>query len=223
MRQALALDPELPGSGGAPVGRGEEARGGPAGAAPGPAAPRPASAPCSPAPPPGLPEDEARRALAELALIAPDDPRLGTAPAAETAGPRPQTRVEAGSVRRARSRWSDHGERLAPAPPPRASAASDAGGATRSTESTRTVNISGGGVCFESHRHLSVGAALTCSPSSCPRPCASDSATAPSTAPGPSSAGSSASRASTSRGSARASWAKPRRPALTLGLPRPVL
>jgi hypothetical protein len=27
-------------------------------------------------------------------------------------------------------------------------------------ESTRTVNISGGGVCFESHRHLSVGATL---------------------------------------------------------------
>jgi PilZ domain len=28
-------------------------------------------------------------------------------------------------------------------------------------ESTRTVNISGGGVCFESHRHLAVGAELT--------------------------------------------------------------
>ena len=27
-------------------------------------------------------------------------------------------------------------------------------------ESTRTVNISGGGVCFESHRHLSVGVVL---------------------------------------------------------------
>jgi PilZ domain len=28
-------------------------------------------------------------------------------------------------------------------------------------ESTRTVNISGGGVCFESNRHLSIGATLT--------------------------------------------------------------
>jgi PilZ domain len=36
----------------------------------------------------------------------------------------------------------------------------DAGGNTFK-ESTRTVNISGGGVCFESHRHLSVGVMLT--------------------------------------------------------------
>ncbi len=36
----------------------------------------------------------------------------------------------------------------------------DAGG-NEFDESTRTVNISGGGVCFECHRHLAVGAHLT--------------------------------------------------------------
>jgi len=36
----------------------------------------------------------------------------------------------------------------------------DAGGAAF-TESTRTLNISGGGICFESRRHLLVGSRLT--------------------------------------------------------------
>ena len=31
---------------------------------------------------------------------------------------------------------------------------------TRFTEFTRSVNVSGGGICFESHRHISVGARL---------------------------------------------------------------
>jgi len=35
----------------------------------------------------------------------------------------------------------------------------DAGG-LRFTEMTRSVNVSGGGICFESHRHISVGARL---------------------------------------------------------------
>ncbi len=35
----------------------------------------------------------------------------------------------------------------------------DAGGA-RFSEATRSLNISGGGICFESHRHLLVGARL---------------------------------------------------------------
>ena len=57
--------------------RGEAARG-----RAGPSAPRtrrpraPRRAPCSPGPPRASPDDEARRALAELALVAPDDPRL---------------------------------------------------------------------------------------------------------------------------------------------------
>jgi hypothetical protein len=36
----------------------------------------------------------------------------------------------------------------------------DAGGATFA-ESSRTINISGGGICFESHRNLLVGLRLT--------------------------------------------------------------
>jgi hypothetical protein len=35
----------------------------------------------------------------------------------------------------------------------------DAGG-LRFTEFTRSVNVSGGGICFESHRHISIGARL---------------------------------------------------------------
>jgi len=35
----------------------------------------------------------------------------------------------------------------------------DAGG-LRFTEYSRSVNVSGGGICFESHRHISVGARL---------------------------------------------------------------
>lgn len=35
----------------------------------------------------------------------------------------------------------------------------DAAGA-RFTELTRSVNVSGGGICFESHRHIAVGARL---------------------------------------------------------------
>jgi hypothetical protein len=35
----------------------------------------------------------------------------------------------------------------------------DAGG-LRFTEMTRSVNVSGGGICFESHRHIAVGARL---------------------------------------------------------------
>jgi hypothetical protein len=34
---------------------------------------------------------------------------------------------------------------------------------TRFTEFTRSVNVSGGGICFESHRQISVGARLTLS------------------------------------------------------------
>jgi hypothetical protein len=35
----------------------------------------------------------------------------------------------------------------------------DAGG-TRFTEYTNSLNVSGGGICFESHRHIAVGARL---------------------------------------------------------------
>jgi hypothetical protein len=34
------------------------------------------------------------------------------------------------------------------------------GGGVRFTEHTRSVNVSGGGICFESHRHIAVGARL---------------------------------------------------------------
>ena len=34
------------------------------------------------------------------------------------------------------------------------------GGGVRFTEYTRSVNVSGGGICFESHRQISVGARL---------------------------------------------------------------
>lgn len=33
-------------------------------------------------------------------------------------------------------------------------------GGTRFTEHTRSLNVSGGGICFESHRHIAVGARL---------------------------------------------------------------
>ena len=34
------------------------------------------------------------------------------------------------------------------------------GAGARFTEYTRSVNVSGGGICFESHRHIAVGARL---------------------------------------------------------------
>ena len=34
------------------------------------------------------------------------------------------------------------------------------GSGARFTEYTRSVNVSGGGICFESHRHIAVGARL---------------------------------------------------------------